>query len=104
MDMLFYFKSIGSPSYKVSELFNLNRQDPNEPNFHDNTLTDPKQIKNKMRAYLFNQYKDSLTSSRLVIYSKYLTKEKTNWLFISRWNDEKIMGQLSRYHFDILYS
>ena len=44
-----YFESIGSPSYKVSELFNINRQDPNELNFHDNTLTDPKQIRNKMQ-------------------------------------------------------
>ena len=48
-DVLSYLKAIGSPSYKVSELFNLNRQDPNEPNFHSNTLTDPKQIRNKMR-------------------------------------------------------
>ena len=48
-DMLSYFKAIGSPSYKVSELFDLNRQDPTEPNFHSNTLTYPKQIRNKMR-------------------------------------------------------
>ena len=48
--MLSYFKAICSPSYKVSELLNLNRQDPNEPNFYSNTLTDPKQIRNKIRV------------------------------------------------------
>ena len=49
VDMLSCFKAIGSHGYKMSELINSTRQDPNNPNFHDNILTDPKQIKNKMR-------------------------------------------------------